>query len=331
MTLRSVVFRGGPTAVLALVLSVACRGSEAVGPEPGQTSTHPALGTVSSTLTLPGRPHGVAIASSGRFCVSQIDAASVTCGMLTASDVTLLQPILVDLQPAHVALSADGNQAYTANQFGSSLSIVNLATSAVAATIPLSSQGFNVLADPGSSRVYVTTSTGSLKVIDGGTRTILSQVATGPASNGLALDRAAGILYVSSITAGTVAAVSTATNAVVRIYTVNAKPQRIALSSDGRKLFVANESSGLEILDVASGARSTVAGVDPGAVGLALAPDGEVVYVTNPPAGKVQIVDVATLQVTTISGLSSPRNVAFGLSGAAAVVTGEGNKLYVIR
>jgi YVTN family beta-propeller protein len=332
MTLRSPGFRGGSIAILALLFSVACGGAEPTEPGSGQPSnTHPATGTIASTLTLTGRPHGVAIASSGRFCVSQIDAASVTCGMLTASDVTLLGPILVDLQPAHVALSADGNQAYTANQFGRSLSIVNLGTSAVAATLQLPSEGFNVLADPGSSRVYVTTSTGSLQVVDGGTRTILSQVATGPASNGLALDRAAGILYVSSITAGTIAAVNTTTNAVVRIYTVNAKPQRIALSSDGRKLFIANETSGLEILDVTSGARSTVAGVDPGAVGLALAPDGKVVYLTNPPAGKVQIVDVATLQVTTISGLSSPRNVAFGLSGAAAVVTGEGNKVYVIR
>lgn len=329
MSFRSAVSRGSPTAVLAVLLSVACGGSDSTGP--GQPSTTHPIGTISSTLTLSGRPHGVAIASSGRYCVSQIDGASVTCGMLTATDVTLLGPILVDLQPAHVALSADGNTAYTANQFGNSLSIVNLGTSAVVATIPLPSNGFNVLADPGSSRVYVTTSTGSLQVVDGSTRTIVSQVATGPASNGLALDRAAGILYVSSITAGTVAAVSTTTNSVVRVYPVSAKPQRIALSEDGKTLFVANESGGLDILDVTSGARSPVSGVDPGAVGLALAPDGKVVYVTNPPAGKVQIVDVATRQVTTIPGLLSPRNVAFGLSGAAAVVTGEGNKVYVIR
>jgi YVTN family beta-propeller protein len=329
--LDSPVSRVSPTAVLALLLAAACGGSDPTEP-PIQTptTTHP-VGTISSTLTLGGRPHGVAIASSGRYCVSQIDAASVSCGMLTATDVTLLGPILVDLQPAHVALSADGNQAFTANQFGSSLSIVNLGTSAVVATIPLPSPGFNVLADPGSSRVYVTTSSGSLQVVDAGTRATVSQVATGPASNGLALDRAAGILYVSSITAGTVAAVNTITNAVVRIYPVSPKPQRIALSADGKTLFVANEGSGLDILDVTTGSRTLVAGVDPGAVGLALAPDGKVVYVTNPPAGKLQIVDVATKQVTTISGLGSPRNVAFGLSGAAAVVTGELNKVYVIR
>jgi len=182
---------------------------------------------------------------------------------------------MVDLTPAHVALSADGSLAYTANQYGSSSSVVDVstATPTVLATVPLTSQGFNVLADPSGSRVYVTTSSGALQVMNAGTRTIIAQVATGPASNGLALDRAAGILYVSSITAGTVAAVNTATNAVTKTYSVSAKPQRIALSADGKTLHVANEASGLDILDVATGTRSSVAGVDPGAVGLALAPD----------------------------------------------------------
>jgi len=53
--------------------------------------------------------------------------------------------------------------------------------------------------------------------------------------------------------------------------------------------------------------------------------------VTNPPAGKLQIVDLATRQVTSLTGLGSPRNVAFGLSGAAALVTGESGTVYVIR
>lgn len=316
--------------LLAVVLSAGC-GSSNTEPGPGgQATTHPA-GTIASTLTLAGRPHGVAIASTGRFCVSQIDAASVSCGTLTTSDATLQPSIAVGYQPAHVALSADGSQAYTANQGGSSLSIVNVATATVTATVPLPSEGFNVLADPGSSRVYVTTSSGMLQVVDAGTRTVVAQTAAGAASNGLALDRTAGRLYVSSISAGTVVAVNINTNAVVRTYSVSASPQRLALSSDGAKLYVANESNGLDILDVTTGARTVVAGVDPQAVGLALSPDGKVVYVTNPPRGKLQIVDLATLQVTTLTGLASPRNVAFGLSGAAALVTGEGNRVYVIR
>jgi YVTN family beta-propeller protein len=301
-------------------------------PGSGATATHPA-GVIAATLSVPGRPHGVATASNGRFCVSQIDAGSITCGTLTTSGVTLENPVAVGLGPAHVALSADGTRAYTANQLAGTASVVDVSTSTpnLLATVPLPSDGFNVLADPSGSRVYVTTSSGALEVMDAGTRTIVAQVATGPASNGLALDKKAGILYVSSITAGTVAAVSTATNAVTKAYNVSAAPQRIALSADGKTLYVANESNGLDIVDVATGTRSAVSGVDPQAVGLALAPDGKVVYVTNPPRGKVQIVDVATRQVTTLTGFDRPRNVAFGLSGAAALVTDEADKVYVIR
>jgi YVTN family beta-propeller protein len=335
-------FRLPLAAALAFFLASGCAGGSrnpdgptapgTGGPGSGASATHPA-GVIAATLSLPGRPHGVAIASSGRFCVSQIDAGSITCGMLSASGITLETSVAVGQTPAHVALSADGTRAYTANQYASTASVVDVSTSALSllATVPLISEGFNVLADPGGSRVYVTTSSGALQVMDAGTRTIVAQVATGPNSNGVALDRAAGILYVSSIAAGTVAAVSTATNTVTKVYAVSPAPQRIALSADGKTLFVANESSGLDIVDVATGARSPVAGVAAGAVGLALAPDGKVVYVTNPPAGQVQIVDVATRQVTTLAGFERPRNVAFGLSGAAALVTDEGNQLYVIR
>lgn len=303
--------------------------ARAVDPGPGG-ATHP-TGILASTLGLSGRPHGVAIASSGQFCVSRIDAASVSCGIVSTTAAALGASTAVDAAPAHVALSADGTRAYTANQYGNSLSIVDVATSTLVGTVPLSNGGFNVLADPGSSRVYVTTATGALHVVDATTQSVLTQVATGPASNGLALDRAAGLLYVSSITAGTVAVVNTTTNTVVKTYPVSPKPQRIALSADGATLYVASESAGLEIVTVATGATVAVPAVFSGAVGLALSPDGQKVYVTNPPLGYLQIVDVATKQVTTLNGLATPRNVAFGLGGAVALVTGEGGLVYVIR
>jgi len=311
-------------------LALGCAGRFVLPDSSSDPITHPS-GAIASTLTISGRPHGVAIAPNGRFCVTQINAASMTCGVLTAGSVTVGPAVAVGRAPAHVALSADGSRAYTADQYGNSASVVDVATPSRLATVPLPSGGFNVLADPGSARVYVTTSAGLLEVIDARTRAITAQVPVGAASNGLALDRAAGILYVSSIEAGTVTAVSTATNTVVRTYAVSAMPQRIALSADGKTLYVATESTGLDILDVATGSRTSVAGVDPQAVGLALAPDGKVVYVTNPPRGELQIVNLATREVTTFSGLVSPRNVAFGLSGAAALVTSEGNTVYVIR
>ena len=314
-------------AVLAALLVAACGGTT----EPSPTLTHPA-GVLAATVPVDGRPHGVAIAAGGRFCVSQIDAAAVSCGLLSATDVTLGSSTSVGRAPAHVALSPDGGQAYTADQLGNSLSIVNVAAPGTVGTVALTDGGFNVLADPDGTRVYVTTASGTLYVVNVRTRQVLARVPVGAAANGLALDRAAGRLYVSSIGAGTVTAVNTATYAVERTYQVGATPQRLAVSADGRTLYVATESTGVEVVDLATGARATVAGATSGAVGIALSPDGQQLYVTYPMDGTVQIVDVANRRVTnSLSGLRSPRNVAFGLDGAAALVTGEGGMLYIIR
>ena len=75
---------------LAFLLILGCGDSTG----PSASATHPA-GTIASTLSMTGRPHGVAIASNGRFCVSQIDAASITCGMLTATSATVQSTAMV--------------------------------------------------------------------------------------------------------------------------------------------------------------------------------------------------------------------------------------------
>ncbi|HUS62867.1 MAG TPA: hypothetical protein VMY34_11760, partial [Acidimicrobiales bacterium] len=124
----------------------------AIGPP-----THPA-GNNYTSFPLSGRPHGVAALPSGRFCVSQISGDAITCGWVTENSVTFDKPIPVGSTPAHVALSANGLEAYVANQYGNSLSIVDVVGGKTVATVPLSDGGFNVLADPNSSRVYVTTS-----------------------------------------------------------------------------------------------------------------------------------------------------------------------------
>lgn len=54
---------------------------------------------------------------------------------------------------------------------------------------------------------------------------------------------------------------------------------------------------------------------------------GARLYVTNPPAGAVQIVDGARPRprvTATLTGLGRPRTVAFGLGGRVALVTDEG-------
>jgi YVTN family beta-propeller protein len=266
------------------------------------------------------------------FYISQIDAASATRGTLAANEESFTGEVSVGAYPAHVAIDPQGTTAYTANQYGNSVSVIDVAGDSVVATIPLSDGGFNILVSPDGGRVYATTASGTLHVIDATTRRVLTTVPVGPAANGLAFAAKTNVLFVSSRDAAKVTAIDARTNAVIRTFQVSGSPQRIAVSSDAAMLYIASEAVGLEYLDLATGERRTVPGVQPGAVGLALSPDGAELYVTNPPTGLVQVVDrVAAAVTATLAVAVSPRNVAFDYSGSTAVITDEMGQVVFVR
>ena len=320
--------RRAPVGICGLalvVVSSACRDSTEPTP-PTQTT-----GLIASTLTLSGRPHGVA-SIGDRFCVSQIGADGVACGTVTERDASLGASISVGGAPAQVALSPDGRTAYTANQSGNTMSVVDVQAGRTVATVPLLDGGSSLLVDASNTHVYVTTAGGTLDVIDAGSRQVIATVPVGASPNGLALDAEAGRLYVSSRATNRITVVSTATNAVLKTWEVGGKPQRIALSADRTLLYIASEAAGFEVLHLDNGVRNIAANVSPGAEGLALSPDGRRVYLTNPSEGRLYIIDPeARMVITTLPGLATPRNVAFTRGGTAALVTGEGGSVYVIR
>ena len=298
---------------------------------PVPAATHPAADFYIA-YTISGRPHGVSVAPSGRFYVSLIDGNAVRRGTVDPNGQSFSSPVAVGTQPAHVAIDLQGQRAYTANQGGQSVSVLDAEANTLSTTLPLTEQGFNVLVSPSEKRVYVSTEAGHLLVFDTQTLQQVASIPVGHAANGIAVDTTNRRLYVSSIADATISAIDLSNNTVVRTYVVSGRPQRIALSPDRTELYIASEAAGLEILDLAAGTRTSVAGVNAGAVGLALSPDGEQIYVTNPPSGLVQIVTRATRQVfRTFNNMGSPRNVAFEAHGTVAIVTAEQGYVIFIR
>ncbi len=318
-----------PIAWILLPWLLNCHGSTTGPATP--PPTHP-TGDSILALLLSGRPHGVAVAGSGVFYVSRIDVDSVARGQVDSLAQMFTGSTAVGHTPAHVAITPDGHTAFTTNQFGNTVSVVNVATNTDVAEIPLSDGGFNLVVSPDGQRLYVTTAAGILHIINIATRAIVDTLSVGAAANGLAVDASAQRVYVSSIFGNQVTAVSTTTNGIVCTYPVAGGPQRIAVHSAGDELYIASQAVGLEVLDLASGVHTAVAGVAAGAVGLALSPDEQVLYVTNPPAGQLVIVNRASREVLkTLNGLLSPRNVAFAANGRVALVTGEGGLVYFVR
>jgi YVTN family beta-propeller protein len=293
-------------------------------------AAHPA-GTNIQALGIGGTPHGVSVAPNGVFCASQITMDAISCGVVTATGQSVNSTISVGAVPAHVAVNPAGTVAYTANQSSSSVSVVDLGTETVTATIDLSDGGFNLLVSPDGGRLYVTTASGTLHIIDTGTNGVLHTLPVGAAANGLAFDSVAGTLYASARDAGTVKAISAASETVQRTYFVSSMPQRIALSLDRARLYVANESSGLDAVDVVSGTPTTVNTVDPQAVGLAVSPDGLQLYVCNPPLGKVQVIDASSGALLRTIPFTRPRNVTFTRDGKVALITDETGYVMFVR
>ena len=104
----------------------------------------------------------------------------------------------------------------------------------------------------------------------------------------------------------------------------------MAVSRDGSELYIANESVGLDIWDLAGGTRITSLPME--GYGLALSPDNTTIYVSNPSFGTVQVVDrAARTGIGTITTGGTPRNIAFSRYGTEALIANAGDFVSVIR
>jgi YVTN family beta-propeller protein len=299
-TTRSVTLTAGTT--LDVQLAVTCIGSSP---------------TIVATFPLTGAPYGVAVSAAGVIYAAQIGGSTLARGDLATQSFT--GTVTVGSTPPHVAFNPAGTTAYATLQTGQGLVVVDVATNTLTTTVPLASDGFNLIVAPDGQRVYVTTAAGTLYVVDAATNTVITTLAVGAAANGLAFSPDGTVLYVSSRDAATVVAVNPATNTITRTYTLGGMPQRLAVAPDGTELYVANEVSGLNVVNVASGAVTSVS-FGTAAYGLGLTPDNTLLYVLLPATGEVRLLDrVSRTPVKTLLVGGIPRNVAFASDGTALV------------
>ena len=229
------------SAPLDLHLSVTCQGSSP---------------TIVGNVPLEGYPYGVAVSGAGVIYAAQIGGSTLARGDLSTRSFT--STVTVGSTPPHVVFNPAGTTAYATLQFGQGLAVVDVATNTLTTTVPLASHGFNLIVAPDGQRVYVTTADGTLYTVNATTNAVITTLAVGVAANGLAFSPDGNVLYVSSRDAGTVVAVNPATNTITRTYTLGGMPQRLAVAPDGTELYVANELSGLDVVNVASGAVTSI-------------------------------------------------------------------------
>ena len=196
---------------------------------------------------------------------------------------------------------------------------------------------------PKPYRVYVSNElSDSVTVIDGLTRKVLKTVPVGKRPRAIAASADGHYLFITlsgSPIAGPgvdekslpepdrnadgLAVFDTRQNRLVRVLRGVVNPEQVAVAQDG-KLYAGSEDS--EAVEVISrdGAKLATIGVAGEPEGVALRPDGKVLYVTEEEEGKVLVVDTETNAVLkTIPVGARPRSLAFSPDGMRVYVTSE--------
>jgi len=216
-----------------------------------------------------------------------------------------------------------------------------LTAALVAATVPSSL----FAAQTAGYRVLVTNERGgTLTVIDGLTRKVIGTVPLGKRPRGLKLSPDGKLLYVAlsgSPIAGPgvdekklphadkgadgIGIVDTTTLKLVNILRGVSDPEQLAVSADGKRLFIASEDTGRAIIiDAVTG--KTIASLTVGGEpeGVTLSPDGRFVYMTSEEDHQVAVIDTAANKVVaTFKVGDRPRFTEFSDDGALAFVSAE--------
>ncbi len=198
--------------------------------------------------------------------------------------------------------SADA-RLYVSSEESGTVSVIDLSTEKVLATIPAGKRPRGVQASPDGKRVYVALS-GSPNMGPG-----LGQ------HEGAAADKSADGIGVIDV----------AENKLVKTLPGGSDPEQFAVSADSQKLYIANEDTAqLTVVDTATGevVRTIAVGTEP--EGVAMSPDGKTVFVTSETNNRVDVVDTASNALLgSIDVGLRPRAIAVSRDGQRALVTLE--------
>jgi YVTN family beta-propeller protein len=305
-----------------------------------------ATNVVTATIPVGHKPDGIVTnAYGGLVCVTNF----------LSNDVSLIDPhtnavvatVAVGAGPVGVARAPGGDLpstdpdyplpeafAYVANKNGHSVSVVEVGTAHVTATIGVDPSpdgvavGYSYPFDVLHRTVYVThsLSAGSVSVIDMATNTVTGKIPVGARPGRIAFAQS-GHLYVTNFGSFNVSVIDTSTNTVTGTIGLSLKPSDIAITPDGRSAYVTN--LGAPIVSIIPVRTNTVVaaiavGAQPAAIAHIRNRGGHAyTYVANSGSDSVSVINRAMKNqiIATIPVGRMPFALAVGPGNCAAVPT----------
>src|SRR5436190_9385636 len=206
------------------------------------------------------------------------------------------------------AMSGCSNQGtagtvYVTNEISGDLSVIDVATERVVATIPLGKRPRGLRASPDHSLLYVALSGSPI---------------AGPGVDESKLpppDKRADGIGIVDLRA----------RRLLKVLAAGSDPEQVDVSADGKLLFVANEDTGqASAIDAASGEIVAAMKVGGEPEGVNIRPDGKEVWVTSEQDSTVSVIDAAKPRVLlTIPVGPRPRSTTFLPDSSRAFVPSE--------
>jgi len=223
--------------------------------------------------------------------------------------------------PSGLSLNANGSRLYVALNMTHEVGVIDTATRAVVARIPVGIYPYTTVASLDGSKVYVTNWGGRVP-------------RAGDVTDGMfpvAVDSRTGIPI-----SGTVSVIDTGSNSVVRTIEVGLHPCGMALSPDGTRVYVTNANSDtVSVIDTTTDSvtatlsvgqtgpgRQPILGSSPNAV--VVSPDGGTLFIANAAENAVAVVDAQPAGAKAVRGL-----IPTGWYPTAVALSADGNELFI--
>jgi hyaluronoglucosaminidase len=310
--------------------------------------TVPAGGSASATVTLTAHTSGVrSVGVSGEGVLDRALPVQVTDGTgtpraLTANfsgaSVSSLDlstgkstDIAVGDNPGEVVVSADGRTAYAANQGSNTVSVIDVSSGTVTATVAVGRVPAGLALTPDGRTLWVANYTdGTVQPVDTTTLTAGSAVPVGSGPENMAITPDGRTLYVANIHDNSVTPVDLTTGRPGSAVPVGPSPFNVVAAPDGKTVYVSNSGgSTVTPIDTATNDTEPTLLVSGQAYGLALSPDGRTLWVSPSNGDTVTPVDTVTgAPGTSVKVGRSAFDVGLDWDGRTAyVTTADGNEL----
>lgn len=228
---------------------------------------------------------------------------------------------------------AAGPMAYIGNFKDNTVSVVDISSGVVVATIAVAAGPHGMAVTPDGRTVYVSGDAGSsVSVIDTATDRVKSTIEVGKTPHGLALTPDGKLLAIAVYGEDKVAFVDTATGKRIGEASV-AKPHTIAIRPDGSVAYASSQEPGkfaLVAIDLKTKDVVRTVALDKPPRDLEFGYDGKMLYFTQAGINAIRVLDPATDKIVAeIATGASPHiaNVFRGAAVGTAVVQGPGEIL----